>query len=71
MWVIKIGCGSPGTSRPSAPPQCFLGKLIVLVTASRLWLGVTYKLPWGSVECSSTPPMDPSGTWDKAGQALG
>lgn len=40
MWVIEISCGSPGTSGPSAPLSAF-SVLIVLVTVSRLWLGVT------------------------------
>lgn len=42
MWVDQNGYGSLGTSGPSAPLSAFSYKLVVLVTVSRLWLGITY-----------------------------
>ena len=57
---------------PLRPLSAFLYKLVVLVTVSRLWLGITYYTSLGISGVQQDPPNGPQ--WDlggKAGQALG
>lgn len=55
---------------PLRPLSAFLYKLIVLVTVSRLWLGITYHTSLGISEVQQDPPRwTPVGFGSKAGQA--
>lgn len=57
---------------PLRPLSAFLYKLVVLVTVSRLWLGITYYTSLGISGVQQDPPN--GSQWDlggKAGQALG
>lgn len=59
---------------PLRPLSAFSYKLIVLVTVSRLWLGITYYTSLGISEVQQDPPaprLTPVGFGSKAGQALG
>lgn len=57
---------------PLRPLSAFSYKLIVLVTVSRLWLGITYYTSLGISEVQQDPPqMDPSGIWEQGGAGPG
>lgn len=57
---------------PLRPLSAFLYKLVVLVTVSRLWLGITLSDFLGDQWSAAGPPKwTPVGFGGKAGQALG
>lgn len=47
---------------PLRPLSAFLYKLVVLVTVSRLWLGITYHTSLGISGVQQDPPNGPQ--WD-------
>lgn len=69
MWVDREQLRFPWNQQgPLRPLSAFSYKLFVLVTVSRLWLGITYYTSLGISGVRQDPPqMDSSGVWGQGG----
>lgn len=69
MWVDREQLRFPWNQQgPLRPLSAFSYKLFVLVTVSRLWLGITYYTSLGISGVQQDPPqMDSSGVWGQGG----
>lgn len=70
MWVDREQLRFPWNQQgPLRPLSAFSYKLFVLVTVSRLWLGITYYTSLGisGVQQDPPPQMDSSGVWGQGG----
>lgn len=72
MWVDREQLRFPWNQQgPLRPLSAFSYKLFVLVTVSRLWLGITYYTFLGDQWSAAGPPpqkkMDSSGVWGQGG----
>lgn len=76
MWVDQEQLRCPWKQwGPLRPLSAFSYKLVVLVTVSRLWLGITYYTSLGISGVQQDPPhqpqMDSSGIWGQGGAGPG
>lgn len=76
MWADQEQLRCPWNQRgPLCPLSAFSYKLVVLVTVSRLWLGITYYTSSGisgvQQDPHPHPQMDYSGIWGQGGAGPG